>query len=195
MPLAQTPLHRLRTRAQSLAAAHPAQPPCALAQRRLSASARQRQRQRQRRGWGRRERRDGCGQPRARAVRAVPEAPRGPRDGPAPELGRDPQPRERGLLAVRGDAAGAQGRRVGGGVQAQVLARVGQVEEGWYLVEGGVHEVSASRIMPQSSLSVHRLTRSFNRLLYRVWHRCHSSCTSDEAWTKYVQNANVSMWR
>ncbi|KZT29263.1 hypothetical protein NEOLEDRAFT_1153829 [Neolentinus lepideus HHB14362 ss-1] len=27
---------------------------------------------------------------------------------------------------------------------------------------------------------------AYYRLLYRVWHRSHSSCTADEAWTKYI---------
>ncbi|TFK55560.1 hypothetical protein OE88DRAFT_1709994 [Heliocybe sulcata] len=27
---------------------------------------------------------------------------------------------------------------------------------------------------------------AYQRLLYRVWHRSHSSCTADEAWTKYI---------
>lgn len=36
---------------------------------------------------------------------------------------------------------------------------------------------------------------TFHKILYRVWHRTHSSCTADEAWTRYLvlnRNGTVS---
>ena len=71
---------------------------------------------------------------------------------------------------------------MGGMFQETVSSQLGVLEEGFQL-EDRLSQVRQGR---ESRRVVAPLSVPCFRVLYRVWHRTHSSCTADEAWTKLV---------
>jgi len=70
---------------------------------------------------------------------------------------------------------------MGGSVQEEIPPVVAEVEKGQY-VEGSFSQVSKLVVNEVSSKS-HPFV---SRVLHQIWHRSCTSCTANEAWTKYI---------